>query len=234
MSLRRIFLLGAATLVSVAALVAIGAILNGDFGDTEGKIFATLATAFVAGSTAIAGIACLERGVSRTFGIAGVVLATGGFVLWADQIWNQHDSDEYWKFLGVVLTWTLTTLLVTTTRLMTRSPQLVRTLFLATTIAAVGAALTVSAMIVGENGDGWQLFAVLLVLAVLGEILTPILQRFVVTPPSSDDAPVERVLGQVAGAVVVAVRGRGAGSRVRVDGREVPIAEDELVVVRPA
>src|SRR6185436_4578478 len=60
MPLRRIFLLGAATIVSVAALVAIGAILNGDFGDTEGKIFATLATAFVAGSAAVAGIACLE------------------------------------------------------------------------------------------------------------------------------------------------------------------------------
>ena len=32
MSLRRIFLLGAAGLVSVAALVAIGTILNGSFG----------------------------------------------------------------------------------------------------------------------------------------------------------------------------------------------------------
>src|SRR4029453_16958105 len=82
MPLRRIFLLGAATIVSVAALVAIGAILNGDFGETEGKIFATLATAFVAGSTAIAGIACLERSVSRPFGVLGVVLATAGFLLW--------------------------------------------------------------------------------------------------------------------------------------------------------
>jgi hypothetical protein len=232
MSLRRIFLLGAATLVSAAALVAISAILNGDFGDTEGKIFATLATAFVAGSTAIAGIACLERGVSRAFGLAGVVLATGGFILWADQIWNQHDSSGYWKFLGLVLAWTLATLLVTTTRLMTRSPQLVRSLFLGTSVAACGAALTVSVMILNENGDGWQLFAVLLVLAVLGEILTPILQRFIVIP--SDETPAERVLGQVAGAVVVAVRGRGTGRRIDVGGREVPIAEDELVVVRPA
>src|SRR5439155_15778815 len=107
MSLRRIFLLGAATLVSVAALVAIAAILNGDFGDTEGKIFATLATAFVAGSTAIAGIACLERGVSRAFGLLGVVLAAGGFLLWTDQIWQEHDSTRYWKLLGLILAWTL-------------------------------------------------------------------------------------------------------------------------------
>jgi hypothetical protein len=65
-SLRRIFLLGAATLVSIAALVAIVAIVNGDFGDTEGKVFATLAAAFVAGPAAIAGIACLERSCSAT------------------------------------------------------------------------------------------------------------------------------------------------------------------------
>jgi hypothetical protein len=59
MPLRRVFLLGAAALASVAALVAIVAVVNGDFGETEGKIFATLAATFVAGSTAIAGVALL-------------------------------------------------------------------------------------------------------------------------------------------------------------------------------
>jgi len=232
MSIRRIFLLGAATLVSVAALVAIGAILNGDFGETEGKIFATLATTFVAGSTALAGIACLERGVSRPFGVLGLVLSTLGFLLWADQIWEEHDSTGYWKLLGLLAAWTVATLLVTTTRLMTRSPQLVRTLFPATSLAALSAAATVSVMILSESGDGWQLFAVLLVLAVLGETLTPILQRYTITPV--DDAPAERVLGEVAGAVVVAVRTAHAGRRVHLGNREVPIAEDELIVVRAA
>jgi hypothetical protein len=231
MSLRRIFLLGAATLVSVAALVAIGAILNGDFGDTEGKIFATLATAFVAGSSAIAGIACLERSVSRPFGVLGVGLALVGFILWTAQIWAEHDSDGYWKLLGLILIWTLVVLLVTTTCLMTRSPQLIRTLYPATAAAAAGAGLVVSVMVLDENGDGWQLFAVLLVLALLGETLTPILQRFVTTQPG--EAPSERVLGEIAGAVVVAVRGQHDGRAVRVGNREVQLAEDETVVVRP-
>src|SRR5262245_40919962 len=132
MSLRRIFLLGAATLVCVAALVAIVAIVSGDFGDTEGKIFATLATAFVAGSAAIAGIACLERSVSRPLGALGVGLALFGFILWTDQIWAEHDSGRYWKVLGLILIWTLVVLVMTTTRLMTRSPQLVRRLYPAT------------------------------------------------------------------------------------------------------
>jgi hypothetical protein len=231
-SLRRIFLLGAATLVSVAALVAIAAIVNGDFGDTEGKIFATLATAFVGGSTAIAGIACLERSVSRPFGWLGIVLAAGGFLLWTDQIWQEHDSDRYWKLLGLILIWTLVVLVVTTARLMTRAPQLLRTLYPATAVAAVAAGLTVSAMVVRENGDGWQLFAVLLILALLGETLTPIVQRFMTAP--SGGAPTERVLGEIGGALVVAVNGRRGERSIRLGDREIPLADDERIVIRPA
>jgi len=231
-SLRRIFLLGAATLVSAAALVAIAAIVNGDFGDTEGKVFATLATAFVAGSTAIAGIACLERSVSRPFGWLGIVLAVGGFLLWTDQIWQEHDSERYWKLLGLILIWTLVVLVVTTTRLMTRAPQLLRSLYPATAVASVAAGLTVSEMVVRENGDGWQLFAVLLILALLGETLTPIVQRFLTAP--SGEAPTERVLGEIGGAVVVAVNGRRGERSIRLGDREIPLADDERVVIRPA
>jgi hypothetical protein len=231
-SLRLTFWLGAATLVCVAALVAIAAIVNGDFGDTEGKIFATLATAFVAGSTAIAGIACLERSVSRPFGWLGIVLAVGGFLLWTDQIWQEHDSDRYWKLLGLILIWTLVLLVVTTTRLMTRAPQILRSLYPATAVASVAAGLTVSAMVVRENGDGWQLFAVLLILALLGETLTPILQRFVTAP--AGEAPTERVLGEIGGAIVVAVNDRRGERSIRLGDREIPLADDERVVIRPA
>jgi hypothetical protein len=231
-SLRRIFLLGAATLLSVAALVAIGAILTGNFGETEGKIFATLATAFVAGSTAIAGVACLEQSLARPFGVLGIGLAMFGFVLWTEQIWAEHHGDGYWKVLGLILIWTLVLLVVTTTRLMTRSPQLLRSLFPATTAAASLAGLVVSAMVLRENGDGWQLFAVLLILALLGEMLTPILQRFVATPP--DAALAERVLGEIAGAVVLAVRGRQGRRTTHLGNREIPVADDESIVIRPA
>jgi len=230
---RRIFLLGAATLVSFAALVAIVAVVNGEFGSTEGKIFATLGAAFVAGSAALAGIACLGRGVSRPFGVLGLVLATFGFLLWADQIWEQHDSGGYWKLLGFVLTWTLALLVATTTRLMTRSPELLRSLYPATVAAEFGAALVVSTMLLRENGDGWQLFAILVILAALGEILTPILQRFVVTP-AEEGGPAERLLGTIGGAVIVAVRNGGPERRVQIGDRELPFGEDETIVVRPA
>jgi len=233
LALRRIFLLGAASIVSLAALVAIATVLTGDFGDTEGKIFATLATAFVAVSTAAAGLALLERGVARPLGVAGVVLAAGGFLLWSEQIWAGHDSEGYWKLLLLVLTWTLAVLVVTTARLMTRSERLLRTLFRMTAVATVGAALTASTGLLREQGDGWQLFAVLLIVAVVGQILTPILERYAGELPAGG-ASQERVLGAVAGAVVVAVRtGRGRRS-VRVGERDIPIADDETVLVRTA
>lgn len=228
MPLRRIFLLSAATLATVAALVAIGAVVNGEFGDTEGKFFATLAATFVALSSAVAGVALLGRGVSRPLGLAGVVLAIGGFVFWVEQIWAQHDSSAYWKFLGIVLAWTLATLVATTNRLLIETPKLVRTLYPATAATAALAALTITVMVLREDGDGWQVFGVLLILAVLGEILAPILDRYF----TSAEAPAERVLGTIAGASVLAVRGRGRV--VRVGDEDVPLRQDEIVVIRRA
>lgn len=227
MRLRRIFLLGAAALATVAALIAIAAVLKGDFGETEGKLFATLAATFVAGSMAIAGIAVLARGFSRPLGLLGVVLAAGGYVLWAEQIWAQHGSDAYWKFLLTVLAFGLATLIATTSRLLLSSPRLVRTLYPATAAAAYGAALTATVMALRENGDGWQLFAVLLILAVLGEILAPILERY-----TASDEAAERLLGTVAGASVLAVSGRTGA--VRVGDAEVELRAGERIVIRPS
>jgi len=224
MSLRRIFLLGAAALVSLAALIAIGTVLDGEFGDTEAKVFATIATTFVAGSTVIAGLACLA--IRRWLGLAGVVLACAGFVLWTAQIWGGYSSDGYWKLIGVVTAWALALLVATTARLMTSSPRLLRTLYPSTAGAAAGAALVACVMLLREDGDGWQLFAVLLILTLLGEALTPILERYA----ASEETPTERLLGIVAGAEVVAVRGRGHA--VMVGGQLERLHTGESVVVR--
>jgi hypothetical protein len=227
MPLRRIFLLGAAAIATVAALLAIVAVLQGDFGDTEGKFFATLGATFVALSTAVAGVALLGRGVSRPLGYAGVVLAVGGYVLWLEQIWAQHDSDAYWRFLWALLTFALAVLAATTNRLMLSAPRLIGTLYPATAAAAFLAAATVTVMVYRENGDGWQLFAILLILTLLGEILAPILDRYVAA-----DEREERLLGTVGGAAVFAVRGKPR--RISLAGSEVTLRDDEGIVVRPA
>lgn len=227
MPLRRAFLLGAATIVSVAALVAIVTILEGSFGETEGKIFSTLATTFVAGSMLIAGLACLSRRVSRPLGEVGIVFAALGFVLWSAQIWGGYHSNGYWKLLGVLTAWAVAVLVVTTTRLMISTPLLVTRLYPLTSAAAAGAALVATIMILREHGDGWQLFAVLLIATLLGETLAPILERYSAT----QERPEERVLGQLGGVEVLAVR-RSGPRVVQIEETTVELAADESVVVR--
>jgi hypothetical protein len=226
-SLRRVFLLGAAALASVAALVAIVTVVSGDFGETEGKIFATLATTFAAGSALVAGLALLGRRESPLLGYAGIGLAITGFVLWSAQIWGEFAGDGYWKLVGVLTAWSLAVLIVTTNRLMLSSPSLVRVLYPATGAAAGGAALVVTVMILRESGDGWQLFAVLLILALLAEVLAPILERYA----GSRERPAERLLGVVGGVEVVAVNG-GNARLVQVGDASARLDAGERVVVR--
>ena len=49
MQLRKVYLKGAAALAAVAALLAMATVLQGDFGETEGKILPTIAATFLAG-----------------------------------------------------------------------------------------------------------------------------------------------------------------------------------------
>jgi hypothetical protein len=128
--------------------------------------------------------------------------------------------------LGLFLVWTLVTLVGTTSALMTTRQ---RRLHLATLACAGAAGLVVSAMILRENGDGWQLFAVFLILTLLGEILTPILER----AAGSRELPLERELGTLDGVSVVAVRHPGRRV-VRIGEHEAPLAADESVVLRRA
>jgi FtsH-binding integral membrane protein len=223
LQLRRIYLEAAAALAALAALLAIATVLQGDFGETEGKIFATIAATFVAGSAVMAGIASLAQG-SRWLGRAGIVLAAGGFLLWVEEIWAGHDSGAYWKVLGLVLVWTLVTLVGTTSALMTTTQ---RRLHVATLTCAAAAGLVVSVMILSENGDLWQLFAVLLILTLLGETLIPIMER----ASAAGARPAERELGTLGGVSVLAVRQAGRRG-VRIGDRELPLAADESVVLR--
>ena len=63
MSIRRLFWLGAAIFFSIAALVAIAAVLGGSFGTTQERRLATCGITFVCGAAALAGLACVDRGV---------------------------------------------------------------------------------------------------------------------------------------------------------------------------
>lgn len=228
MSIRRLFWLGAAVLFSVAALVAIAAVLGGSFGDTQQRIVETCGIAFVCGAATLAGFACLDRGVIRPAGWAAVVLGIASFGLWAVGAWMEDPSDGYWKFSGVVGIWMLAALIVTTLRLLASSPRVLGTVVPATWATAVLAAAVGTEMILAEDSGPWKLVVVLVILTALGYALTPALQRFWTAEATTPAA--ERLLGRLGDIDVFAVRGEGRS--VTIGASRTTLASGEGIVLR--
>lgn len=226
--LSRLFWVGAAAILIVAALVAVGSILRGDFGETEAQVLGTLLSLLVAGATIIAGVALIERGVAKEFTVAAIVGAVLCFAIQAAGIWDgfTNDSLAQWSWSSIGLLVTL--LLLTTQRLLLREEHLVL-LFYGTAAAASLATLLTSAAIIGDNDGGseedgiLQAIAILWILTVLGYLLLPVLQRFTGPTPATHT----RVLGELDGVQLVAARGRADGVAV-----EAPAPGERLVLRR--
>jgi hypothetical protein len=221
-------------------LLAIAAVLGAGGGDTTWKALATLGVGFVCGSTALAALACLERGVVWPIAAAGLVVATATFLLWTEEIWAGHDSDGYWKLLGVLGVWTLAAAVGTALRLVARHPRVLRRLYPATTGVAAAAALTASVMILRENGDGWQLLAILGILTALGALITPIAEKL--SAPVVEPEPrllasvggVDLLAGPAGASAPVVVRADRGRLVVRSEAGDVDLAAGEALLLRPA
>jgi hypothetical protein len=227
-SIRRLFWLGAAVLFSVAALVAIAAVLGGSFGTTQENILEMCGIAFVCGATTLAGLACIDRGVITAVGWLTVVLGIATFVVWTGGVWQDEAGDPYWKVAGVLGVWTLAALVVTTLRLVVSSPRLLGTLVPGTWAAVVIAAAVSTEMILAEDGGPWKLVVVLVILTVLGYALTPALQRFWAAADPTERA--ERLLATLGNIEVFAVRGDGRS--VTIGSSRTRLASSEGIVLR--
>lgn len=228
MSIRRLFWLGAAILFSVAALVAIGAVLGAGFGRTQEHIVLTCGIAFVCGGTALAGLACLDRRVIRPIGWVALVLGLASFVAYTAGTWKDSSSDSYWKAAGVLGVWTLASLVVTTLRLFASSPRLLGTVVPATWSAAVLGAAVGTEMILNDDSGPWKLVVVLVILAALGYALTYVLQRF--WAAGDTPAAAERLLGRLGNVEVYAVRGQGRS--LTIGSSRMRLASSEGIVLR--
>lgn len=226
MSVRRLFWLGAAVLFSIAALVAMAAVLGGSFGDTQARTFETCGIAFVCGAAALTGPACHDRGVIRPVAWAAIALGVASFLAWTGGVWTDTSHNAYWKLAGVLGVWMLVALVVTTLRLLASSPRVLTALVPATWGAAVLTGLVATEMILAEDGGPWQLVVVLVILTALGYALTPALQRFW----SAGEAPEKseasaRLLGSLGDIEFFAVRGDArsvtiGSTRARLDSGE--------------
>jgi hypothetical protein len=230
-SIRRLFWLGAAILFSVAALVAIAAVVRGHFGETTNLILLTCGLAFVCGSVALSGLACIDRGVVRVAAWAAVASGLTMFVVMDAIVWGMRvSSSAVARAIGILAVWMAVALIVTTLRLITTSPRLLGTLVPATWAAAGLAATLGTVMIIMEHpGSGLvKLEVVLAILMLLGYALAPVLQRFWA---GAGLEPVgERLLGTIGGVDVLAVR--GAGRSVTIGSGRTQLAASEGIVLR--
>jgi hypothetical protein len=137
-------------------------------------------------------------------------------------------GNAYWKLAGVLGTWMLAALVVTTLRLLASSPRLLASVVPATWAAAWLAAAVSTGMILAEDGGPWKLLVVLVILTVLGYALTPALQRF----SAAGEAPpaAERFLGRLGDVEVFAVRGEGRS--VTIGSSSTRLASSEGIVLR--
>ena len=217
--LSRVFWFGAAAVLAVAALVAIAAVLRGEFSDSDGRILVTLGALLYTGGAALAGLALADRGPARLLGlvvaaVAPVCLALVAWAIWSFRIdgdGNETADKLAWSSVIVLLGG----LIATTGLLFARRPALAVLAGGAGALAALAAALSVVGIWTENGGDAFiKLLAVLWILALLAYFLVPVLQRFT----SAGSAPEEvRVLASEGDVELVATRapdGRAIDARL--------------------
>lgn len=94
MNLRRLFLYALIASVATSALIGIGVLLFGDFGEIEIRVLMTTLTVTV---TSIFGLACgayLETGRGRYIPITGIVLSIASALMCFLIIWDVLDDSE--------------------------------------------------------------------------------------------------------------------------------------------
>lgn len=101
MNIRKLFLYVLIVSVAVSALIGIGVIIFGNFGELETR---TLATTTVITITSILGLACgayFESGKGRTLPIVGIVSAIISCILWIISIWaREQENSLFFKSLA--------------------------------------------------------------------------------------------------------------------------------------
>ena len=175
--------------------------LRSDFSETDWHILLTLLTLIVSAGTAVAGLSVAERG-HVAIGWGAVTVAVLAFVVIAAATWDGFDADGLGKLAGTAAFAVIATLLGTTQLILHRGRHgwVVRITWAAGLLAL---ALSTSALWAESSGDTWKVGASFWIIAAVGWLNLPVLQRF-----SAAGAPAtgERVLAELHGVELVLTR----------------------------
>jgi hypothetical protein len=177
---RRVVLLAVAALLTVAAALAIGILLFGDFGSTEGRILAT--TALLAGY----GLVCLpaamlrDRGQAAVLAAGVVVFALAAAALAIAAVWSL-EGDTVGKAIGSLNAWLVAFVqpAALSLRSRERDPRVARRLFLASCVLVVVLAIMFTTLLWADiDSERYgRVFGALVVLDVLFVALQPVTAR---------------------------------------------------------
>jgi hypothetical protein len=221
--LARTFWIGAAAALVVAALIALGAVLRGDFSDTDGRILGTLAALLLAGGTLISGLVLVDRD-GALLGRVAVVVSPLGFGLLAYAIWDFvfDGGGDAWRYgwTGVVVL--VAALISVTARLLAESTSMTPLAIVAGIFAGLSASLSTWAIWRSNNSEGiGKALAALWILTGVCYLLVPVLERF---RGARADDPDARVLATLDDVQLVLTRSS--------DGLEVVLAPGERLALR--
>ena len=204
----RIFWIGAAGALVLAALIGISSLLRSDFSETDWQILLTLLALTVSAGTAVAGLNVTERG----HGVAGwtaVAVALVAFVFIAGATWNEFDDETLAKLAGTAAFGLVATLLGITQLVLHRGRH---AWVIAITWAALALAFLLSTSALwNESGETWKVAASFWIVGMVGWLNLPVLQRFSAAAAQTGH---ERVLAALDDVELVATR---SGSGVAVD-----------------
>jgi hypothetical protein len=178
---RRLVLLAVAGLLTAAAALAIGILLFGDFGSTEGRILAT--TALLAGYGLLTLPAAILRDQRRAAALTAVVvaLAVVATSLTIAGVWSDEPPEALGKAIGIANGWLVAgvQLAALTLRRRDQDARVVRLLFAASSALVVVLALMFTTVLWAEiDSERYgRIFGALIVLNVLLVALQPILAR---------------------------------------------------------
>lgn len=149
---RRMVLLGVAALLSFAAALAIGVLLFGDFGSTEGRVLATTAALAGYGLLALPAAMLYDRRRLPGLAVGVTVLACCAAVTVIALIWNPDAPESLGKSVATANAWLIATVQAAalSLRRQPRDPAAVRRLFAVSTALVVALAGALTAVLWAE------------------------------------------------------------------------------------
>ena len=236
MTRRRILLLCVAGLLSVSALLAIGILLAGHFGRTEGRILGTTALLAGYGIVALPAVMLLDQARFRPLALATATLAGASALPALAAVWATAPPDALGNSVGSLTAFALAgaQASVLAARRQRRDPPVVRRLFAVSCGTVLVAASFFAAFLWTEPGGfAPRLLGALVVLDLLLVALQPILARARPAGPvhrlrivASSGDPIEVTIdgGDLASAAAKAIRAAERNGRhvTRLEVREPP------------